>query len=123
MTPGMHDILQEVKVSENLLTDPKDILRAAEAKKIEDLKRIKAMQEAAKNDPAIAARVKLFLYRVPEEFYDVEADPNALRNLIDDPALRDQIAHFRSELSRRMTSTSDPLGERFRREVMGDKSK
>jgi N-sulfoglucosamine sulfohydrolase len=76
----------------------------------------KAMQEAAKNDPAVAARVKLFLYRVPEEFYDVEADPNALKNLIDDPALKDQVARFRFELSKHMTSTGDPLAERFRKD-------
>jgi len=82
----------------------------------------KAMQEAAKNDPAIAARVKLFLYRVPEEFYDVENDPNALKNLIDDPAVKDQVARFRNELSKQMTSTGDPVAERFRREIM-DKAK
>ncbi len=78
----------------------------------------KAMQEAAKNDPAIAARVKLFLYRVPEEFYDVENDPNALKNLIDDPAVKDQVARFRTELSRQMTTTGDPLADRFAKDFL-----
>lgn len=80
----------------------------------------KAMQEAAKTDPAVAARVKLFLYRVPEEFYDVESDPCALKNLIDDPSVKDQVARFRNELSRKMTATGDPLAERFRKDVLKD---
>ncbi|MDM8005827.1 MAG: sulfatase [Phycisphaerae bacterium] len=83
----------------------------------------KAMQEAARTDPAIAARVRLFLYRVPEEFYDVETDPNALQNLIDDPALKDKVARFRQELSRQMTATDDPLAERFRNEILQDRSR
>ncbi|NLE61513.1 MAG: hypothetical protein GX616_24440 [Planctomycetes bacterium] len=83
----------------------------------------KAMQETAKTDPAIAARVKLFLYRVPEEFYDVESDPNSLKNLIDDPALKDQVARFRQELSRQMTASDDPLTERFRKEILQAKSR
>lgn len=78
----------------------------------------KAMQEAAKNDPAIAARVRLFLYRVPEEFYDIEKDPNALKNLIDDPAVKDPLARLRAELSRQMTSTGDPLAQRFKKDVL-----
>lgn len=80
----------------------------------------KAMQEAAKKDPAVAARVKLFLYRVPEEFYDVEKDPNALRNLVDDISVKDEITRFRGELFRHMTTTDDPLAERFRKEILPD---
>jgi N-sulfoglucosamine sulfohydrolase len=81
----------------------------------------KAMQEAGKTDPAVAARVKLFLYRVPEEFYDVESDPCALKNMIDDPAIKEQVAGLRRELSNRMTSTSDPLAERFRKDILRNK--
>ena len=46
---------------------------------------MKAMQAAARSDPEIAARIDLFRYRVPEELYDLESDPDCLRNLINDP--------------------------------------
>ena len=37
-----------------------------------------AMVSAAESDPAVAARVKHFQYRVPLEFYDYQQDPDAL---------------------------------------------
>ena len=49
------------------------------------------MQQAAKNDPYITKRVKLFQYRVVEEFYDFENDPDALHNLIDDPRYKNDV--------------------------------
>jgi hypothetical protein len=57
---------------------------------------------------------------VPEEFYDVESDPCALKNLIDDPSVKDQVNRFRNELSKRMTSSGDPLAERFKKDVLKD---
>jgi N-sulfoglucosamine sulfohydrolase len=42
----------------------------------------KAMQAAAEQDPAIAERVREFVYRQTEELYDVEADPSCLNNLL-----------------------------------------
>ena len=45
----------------------------------------KVMQEAAIKDKGLAARLHLFEYRVREEFYDYENDPDALHNLINDP--------------------------------------
>ncbi len=71
----------------------------------------KAMQAAARNDSAIAARVKLFQYRVVEEFYDFEKDPDALHNLIDDPKYRKEIEKMRSELLQWMQRTGDPAFE------------
>ncbi len=68
-----------------------------------------AMQEAAKTDEKIAARVRLFLNRVPEEFYDFAADPAALHNLIDDPAYAEQVARYRTDLRKIMKSIDDPL--------------
>lgn len=68
-----------------------------------------AMQEAAKMDPAIAERVKMFLYRVPEEFYDFEADPNALRNLIGEAKYKREIERLRGMLKENMARTGDPL--------------
>ena len=67
-----------------------------------------AMKAAAGSDSSIAERVKLFLYRVPEELYDYEKDPDALNNLISDPAHKERIADFRRQLAEHMKSTSDP---------------
>lgn len=76
-----------------------------------------AMQAAAAEDEAIAARVALFEHRVREEFYDFENDPDGLHNLIDDPAHADQIRAMREALRTRMQRTGDPLLETFEEEV------
>lgn len=44
---------------------------------------MKAMNKAAKTDEAIAARVELFLHRVPEELYNLQNDPCCLVNLLE----------------------------------------
>ncbi len=75
---------------------------------------MKAMAAAAKNDPDIAARVKLFLYRVVEEFYDFEKDPDALLNLIEDPTYKIEIDRLRAALEAWMERTGDPALEAFR---------
>lgn len=69
----------------------------------------RAMQEAARSDPKIAERVKLFLYRVPEEFYDFEADPDALHNLIGDPRYKPEVERLRKLLREHLARTGDPL--------------
>ncbi len=69
----------------------------------------KAMQAAAASDPKIAARVKMCQYRVPEEFYDLQADPNEMNNLIADPKYKARIEEMRLALAKRMTDTKDPL--------------
>jgi len=74
----------------------------------------KAMQDAARNDSAIAHRVKLFQYRVVEEFYDFDNDPDALKNLIDDPTCGDQVNRLRGELEAWMVQYGDPALESFR---------
>jgi len=71
----------------------------------------KAMQAAAQNDPKIAARVKLFQYRVVQEFYDFENDPDALHNLADDPRYKKEIEKMRGELLKWMKQTGDPALE------------
>jgi N-sulfoglucosamine sulfohydrolase len=68
-----------------------------------------AMNEAAKTDPAIAARIALFRYRVPEEFYDLQKDPDCLENLIDNPAHRKTIELLQSRLVEQMKKTQDPM--------------
>ncbi len=72
-------------------------------------KSMAAMQAAAKTDPEIAARIDLFRYRVPEEFYDLEDDPDCLHNLIDDPALQAAVAALQAQLVAHMTRTDDPM--------------
>ena len=37
----------------------------------------KAMKQAAADDPAVDARVRFFLHRTVEEFYDFQKDPDA----------------------------------------------
>lgn len=73
----------------------------------------KAMQAAGKDDPAIAARVELFVHRVPEELYDYENDPDALNNLLDTPHFRETRDRLRKELLAWMKETKDPLAEAF----------
>ncbi len=73
-----------------------------------------AMTEAAEDSEDIAARVQLFLYRVPEEFYDFRNDPDALVNLIDYPDYQDEINKLREELENWMLKTGDPALEAFR---------
>ena len=68
----------------------------------------KAMVEAGKTDPKIAARVKLFDYRRVEEFYDFKNDPNALHNLIKDPEYTEIINKYRAEMERWMVKVNDP---------------
>jgi len=68
-----------------------------------------AMNEAAGTDPAIQARVNLFRYRVPEEFYDLKNDPDCLHNLIDDPAHSNTVKMLQDRLVAQMRKTSDPM--------------
>lgn len=68
-----------------------------------------AMNQAAKHDPAIQARVDLFRYRVPEEFYDLKKDPNCLKNLIDNPDYADKIQQLQEQLVAQMKATEDPM--------------
>jgi N-sulfoglucosamine sulfohydrolase len=68
----------------------------------------RAMRQAAERDPAVRARVELFVHRVPEELYDYANDPDALENLIDDPAQAKRVAEFRRLLRDEMRKTGDP---------------
>ena len=68
-----------------------------------------AMAAAAKTDPDIAARIGLFRLRVPEEFYDLEKDPDCLHNLIGHTDYQKRIADYRSRLESWMKQTGDPM--------------
>ncbi|MEA3226073.1 MAG: sulfatase [Planctomycetota bacterium] len=74
----------------------------------------KQMVQLAPTDPAIASRLRLFDYRTFEEFYDCENDPDARRNLIDDPRYTREIDRLRKILEQWMVTTSDHCLEAFR---------
>ena len=72
-----------------------------------------AMQAAAESDQAIAERIKLFRYRVPEEFYDLLNDPDCLNNLIHEPEHASTIAAMQEQLVAQMKKTNDPMLDAF----------
>ena len=71
------------------------------------------MIKAAETDPVIASRVKLYKYRVREEFYDLTNDPDGLINLIDSPAFSDKIKKFREMMPIEMKKCNDPAYEAY----------
>ena len=79
-----------------------------------------AMVKAAASDPAIAARVNHFVYRTKEEFYDYEADPDALHNLINDTAHSAKVAEFRRRMRDAMVGSNDPLLAKFDGEIKAE---
>jgi N-sulfoglucosamine sulfohydrolase len=72
-----------------------------------------AMMHAAADSPEIAERVKLFQYRVLEELYDFQADPDALHNLVSDSRYRAELDAMRGRLRQWMVRTQDPALEAF----------
>ncbi|MDX1565953.1 MAG: hypothetical protein R3236_11130, partial [Phycisphaeraceae bacterium] len=73
----------------------------------------KAMVAAARNNPTIAARVKHFDYRVPEELYDYEKDLDARHNLVGQAGQKARLEKMRAALLKHMTETGDPQRESF----------
>ena len=76
-------------------------------------KTMAAMQAASESDAAIAARIQLFRYRVPEEFYDLQTDADCLHNLIDQSEHAGTIASMQQQLIDQMKRTGDPMLEAF----------
>jgi N-sulfoglucosamine sulfohydrolase len=81
---------------------------------------MKAMEEAANSDPELQARVRLFRYRVRQEFYDLKEDPNCLINLMEDSGYASEISRMKAELKKHMKSATDPMLRAF--ENMGDQT-
>lgn len=71
------------------------------------------IQEKAKTDPAVAARMKLLLYRVHRELYDFDRDRSTLNNVVDDPAHRDTLHDLRMRIPTEMTRSNGPLSSDF----------
>ncbi len=72
-----------------------------------------AMVEAAAENEAVARRLEMYEYRVPEELYDFARDPDGLTNLIDDPAYREIVDGLKQRLFREMRRTDDHLAGDF----------
>jgi N-sulfoglucosamine sulfohydrolase len=75
---------------------------------------MQAMQTPT-NTADTARRVAFFLYRTPEELYDFSQDPDALNNLIGDPAHADELNRLRAALDSWMETTQDPALEAYRK--------
>jgi N-sulfoglucosamine sulfohydrolase len=73
------------------------------------------MAELAGTDPALRVRHALYQFRVPEELYDVERDPDCLHNLIDSDAHRPEVDRLRATLEQWMVRTGDGMLDVFRR--------
>jgi len=73
------------------------------------------MVALAETDPATAKLLQQYDYRVVEEFFDIEKDPDNLNNLIDNPEYKDEIAAHRAMLGDFMEKTNDPVFAAFRK--------
>jgi len=72
---------------------------------------MEAIRRAAKSDPAINQRMLFDLYRIGEEFYDYEADPNAKKNLIAHHEYEDIIGQYRERLIEHLRQSRDPISQ------------
>jgi uncharacterized sulfatase len=61
----------------------------------------------AKNDPAVAQLVNMYLHRPAEELYDLSADPDELKNLAADPARAPDLDRMRAALAEWMKTRHD----------------
>jgi N-sulfoglucosamine sulfohydrolase len=82
----------------------------------------KAMQQVAKKDPAMAARVKHLQFRSVEEFYNLRSDPGCLANLLDNPESSQQLNNLRGLLREWMVQIESPVlnafDKRYQKEVL-----
>jgi N-sulfoglucosamine sulfohydrolase len=72
------------------------------------------MQALAKTDASVAARLKLFDHRVPEELYNYASDSDALKNLIAAEQFKPQRDKLTRTLEDWMVQTKDPMLAVFR---------
>lgn len=77
-----------------------------------------SLVQAAESDPALAERRDFYLYRVPEELYRFDTDPDALENLAEDPDFGRELATARAEVLAWMQQSHDPLAPRYEEEVV-----
>ena len=73
------------------------------------------MVALAETDPFTAKLLQQYDYRVVEEFFDIEKDPDNLNNLIDNLDYQDEIAAHRATLGQFMEKTKDPVYPAFQK--------
>lgn len=80
---------------------------------------MKAMNQAAKTDPAVAARVEMFVHRTTEELYDLQKDPSCLKNLLDEKggSATSRSSAMTKALWHWMKDTDDPQRKAFEGQV------
>ncbi|MCA9053257.1 MAG: sulfatase [Planctomycetaceae bacterium] len=64
-------------------------------------------EQLAKADPQVAAIVKQYHDRPPEELYDLDADPFEEHNLAEDPVQVERLGRMRGEIDAWMAATGD----------------
>ncbi len=69
----------------------------------------KRMLQLSTGVEELADRMHLLQYRVPEELYDVQVDPDCLVNLIADPDYTSELKRLRGALEAWMRDTEDPV--------------
>ncbi|MBS2213114.1 sulfatase [Carboxylicivirga mesophila] len=74
----------------------------------------KYMKAQATSNQEVKERYEHWVYRSVEELYDYEKDPDALHNLIDDPACKDIAEKLRQELESQMQATNDYVLSAFK---------
>ncbi len=72
------------------------------------------MAELAQTDSSINARHELYQHRVPEEFYDIQQDPDCLENLIGSAEHQGELNKLRGTLEAWMVRTHDGMLDVFR---------
>lgn len=79
------------------------------------------MFEAAKTNPEIAKRCRLFRTKVMEELYDVQNDPNCLNNLVNYPDYKEAYNEMKQKLRNLMIESHDPVLELYENRYDADK--
>lgn len=74
---------------------------------------IDAMIREGQEDAEVARRLTRFLFRSPDELYDLRNDPDCLHNVVDDPAYREARETGRKRIREWMVSYEDPLLRQF----------
>lgn len=69
----------------------------------------------AETDPFAAKLLHQYDYRVVEEFFDIENDPDNLINLINHPDYQDEIAAHQAKLAEFLEKTKDPILPAFQK--------
>ena len=67
----------------------------------------RTMQRLSSTNADIANRLRHFQFGALEEFYDYENDPDARRNLVEDPRFADELNRHRAALRQFMEATGD----------------